>query len=228
MVLNKKAKELMTEIKRLSQSRGLNDVFTTFLEISAVSLGAQMDLSNATEREKRYQEIAAQLPTEELSAYGKMLALLYLAVQHQKDDPCDILGAIFHELQLNNEWNGQFFTPDNVSRMMASITIPSTLDKEVMTICEPACGSGTMIIASAWAMQQNHIDHKTRSLFIAKDLDIRCVWMTYIQMMLYEIPAIVVHGNSLTSEEWSRWYTPWAYVQLYKLEQAPAASTNAA
>lgn len=220
MALNTKAKELMAEIKRLSQSRGLNTVFTTFLEISAVSLGAQMDLSNATEREKRYHEIAAQLSNEELSTYGKMLALLYLAVQQQKDDPCDILGTIFHELQLNNAWKGQFFTPDNVSRMMASMTIPSTLDKEIMTICEPTCGSGTMVIASAWAMQQNHIDYQTRSLFVAKDLDIRCVWMTYIQMMLYQIPAIVVHANSLTSEEWSRWYTPWAFVQLQKLEQA--------
>ena len=32
--------------------------------------------------------------------------------------------------------------------------------------------------------------------------------MCYLQLALYGIPAVVVHGNSLTLEEWSRWYTP--------------------
>ena len=32
--------------------------------------------------------------------------------------------------------------------------------------------------------------------------------MCYIQLSLYGIPAVVVHGNSLTNEEWSSWQTP--------------------
>lgn len=40
------------------------------------------------------------------------------------------------------------------------------------------------------------------------DIDIKCVYMAYIQLSLYGIPAVVVHGNSLTVEEWSKWYTP--------------------
>ena len=36
--------------------------------------------------------------------------------------------------------------------------------------------------------------------------------MTYIQLSLYEIPAMVIHGNTLTMEEWDRWYTPYALV----------------
>lgn len=228
MALNAKAQELVKEIKSLAQTKGLNTVFTTFLEICATSLGAQLDITNSAAREKRYQEIAAQLEPAELSAYSRMMALLFLSVQRQEDDPCDILGGIYHELNLNNEWNGQFFTPDSVSRMMASMTMPSKIEKDVYTVMEPACGAGTMIIASAWAMQRNHIDYQKHSLFIAKDIDIRCVWMTYIQSLLYGIPAIVIHCNSLTSEEWSRWYSPYAFEQLRKLDTSITAEEAAA
>jgi hypothetical protein len=32
--------------------------------------------------------------------------------------------------------------------------------------------------------------------------------MTYLQLALYGVPAVVIHGNSITCEEFSRWYTP--------------------
>ena len=32
--------------------------------------------------------------------------------------------------------------------------------------------------------------------------------MAYIQCALFHIPAIIVHGNSLTVEEWDHWATP--------------------
>lgn len=35
-----------------------------------------------------------------------------------------------------------------------------------------------------------------------------CALMAYIQFALYGIPAIVVHGNSITQERYSIWYTP--------------------
>jgi hypothetical protein len=52
--------------------------------------------------------------------------------------------------------------------------------------------------------------------------------MTYIQSLLYGIPAIVIHGNSLTSEEWSRWYSPYAFEQLCKLDTSITAEEAAA
>ncbi len=211
--------ELVEEIRRLSSSQGLNTVFTTFLEITATSIAAQMDAVNASEREKRYQEIASQIKPENLSSYARMFALLYLSVREHEDDPCDILGAIYHELRLNNEWNGQFFTPDNICRMMAQMINPvnefTDKEKPVM-INEPTCGSGTMIIGAIWAMQRQNIDFQHKAFFVAQDIDIRCVWMTYIQLSLYRIPAVVIHGNSLTTEEWSRWYTPYAPVPFAK------------
>ncbi len=209
--------ELISEIKSLSQSKGLNTVFTTFLEITATSIAAQMDPVNAAEREKRYEEIASKMKPEILSSYARMLALLWLATYAQKDDPCDILGDIYHGLRLNNEWNGQFFTPDNICRMMAQIINPVDDNKEKpITVNEPACGSGAMIIGTIWAMKRQNFDYRYKSFFMAQDIDIRCVWMAYIQLSLYDIPAVVIHGNTLSMKEWSRWYTPYAAPFLKK------------
>lgn len=207
--------ELITEIKSLSQSHGLNTVFTTFLEITATSIAAQMDPENAAKREKRYEEIASKMEPETLSSYARMFALLYLATREHADDPCDILGNIYHELRLNNEWNGQFFTPDHICRLMAQLVNPvdELPDKEgPILINEPTCGSGTMIIGAVWAMKRKNFDFQHKSFFVAQDIDIRCVWMAYIQLSLYGIPAVVIHGNTLTMEEWSRWHTPYAAV----------------
>ena len=204
--------ELISEIKSLAQSNGLNTVFTTFLEITATSIAAQMDPQNAEEREKKYQEMASKMTPEMLSSYARMFALLTLAPREHAEDPCDILGDVYHELRLNNEWNGQFFTPDHICRLMAQLTnIDVPEDKEgPITINEPTCGSGTMIIGAVWAMQRKGIDYRRKSFFVAQDIDIRCVWMAYIQLSLYGIPAVVIHGNTLTMETWSHWYTPCA------------------
>ena len=139
--------ELISEIKSLAQSQGLNTVFTTFLEITATSIAAQMDPQNAEEREQRYQAIASKMTPETLSSYARMFALLALATKAQAEDPCDILGDVYHQLGLNNEWNGQFFTPDHICRLMAQLTdIDVPADKErPITINEPTCGSGTMV-----------------------------------------------------------------------------------
>lgn len=213
--------ELVEEIRKLSSSEGLNTVFTTFLEITATSIAAQMDPANAAERKKRYQEIARKIKPESLTSYARMFALLYLTIREHENDPCDILGDIYHELRLNNEWNGQFFTPDNICRMMAQIINPvdEFTDKEKpVTINEPTCGSDTMIIGAIWAMQRQNFDYRHKAFFVAQDIDIRCVWMAYIQLSLYGIPAVVIHGNTLTVEEWSRWYTPYAHVPFAAIQ----------
>ena len=205
--------ELISEIRRLAQSQGINTVFTTFLEITATSIAAQMDPQNSVEREKRYQELGSRMTPETLSAYARMFALLWLTVRDHADDPSDILGDIYHELRLNNEWNGQFFTPDHICRMMAEMVNPVTENADrdgPITINEPTCGSGTMVIGAVWAMKRKNFDFQRNSFFVAQDIDIRCVWMAYIQLSLYGIPAVVIHGNTLTMEEWSRWYTPYA------------------
>lgn len=54
-----------------------------------------------------------------------------------------------------------------------------------------------------------------RNCFIdCGDIDIRCIHMTYLQLSLAGVPAIVKHQNALTREFWEAWYTP-AYLFQY-------------
>ena len=100
--------------------------------------------------------------------------------------------------------------------MMAMITFGAQKDnlseEDVFTVNEPTCGSGTMLIAMAWAMLQENRDYTSKCLCVAQDIDIRCVWMAYIQLTLYRIPAVIIHGNTITMETWDQWFTPnyWA------------------
>ena len=56
------------------------------------------------------------------------------------------------------------------------------------------------MIGSIWSMKQRGIDFKKKCLLVGQDIDIRCVWMAYIQLCLYEVPAVVIHANTLTME----------------------------
>ncbi|MBR1741051.1 MAG: N-6 DNA methylase [Lachnospiraceae bacterium] len=202
--------KLVDEIRGLGRTYGLNEVFTTFLELFATGLAMEMDPIHAEERKKRYEELEASLDEEALASYGRMSLLLILVAAENMADPKDILGAVYSELRLNNEWSGQFFTPDPVCRAMAMMTgigeKSSIEENELTTVCEPTCGSGALLIASIWAMRQKG-KLPENMVFMAQDIDIRCVWMAYIQCCLYRIPAVIKHGNSLTMEVWSEWHT---------------------
>ena len=60
----------------------------------------------------------------------------------------------------------------------------------------------------ASALKRHKIDYQTKMLAVATDIDLKCVHMAYIQLSLYGIPAVVIHGNTLTVEEWAYWFTP--------------------
>ena len=76
------------------------------------------------------------------------------------------------------------------------------------TLDEPACGACGMVLAVAEQLQGAGMN-PTRHLAVrAEDLNIRCVWMSYIQLSLYGIPAVVIYGNTLPLKEFDRWYTP--------------------
>ena len=48
-----------------------------------------------------------------------------------------------------------------------------------------------------------------KQLFIrATDIDKRCVDMCFNQLSYYGLSAVIVHGNTLTQEEWDKLYTP--------------------
>jgi hypothetical protein len=77
-----------------------------------------------------------------------------------------------------------------------------------VTTLEPACGGGAMVIALAEALKDEGVNYQHHLHATAVDVDLKCVHMAYIQLALLHVPAVVIHGNSLSLEEHSRWRTP--------------------
>jgi hypothetical protein len=115
-------------------------------------------------------------------------------------------------LELHSRYKGQFFTPQHICDFMGMVALgendPDINKKGFLSASEPCCGSGAMILGFAKAMQKNGYNFHKQMVITATDVDIKCVYMCYLQLSLYGIPAVVIHGNTLSMEEWSRWYTP--------------------
>ena len=65
-----------------------------------------------------------------------------------------------------------------------------------------------MLIAAAEYLAQQDIAVPLRMHATAQDIDAKAARMTYVQLSLLGVPAVVVTGNTLTLEERERWYTP--------------------
>jgi type I restriction-modification system DNA methylase subunit len=208
-------REIITLIRQASHSRSIYQVFCDFLEMSAISLSNTIDFTRREEREARYLQIINSYTEEHRQLFPRMLAHLIEALEEKirTVGPEDVLGSIFHTLELHTKCKGQFFTPQPVSDFMAELSCGDEIKKTIkekgfVNLCEPAVGSGVMVTSFCKAMQKAGLNYQSQLVVTAVDIDAKCVWMTYLQLALYGVPAVVIHGDSLTCEEWSRWYTP--------------------
>ncbi|MDF0506900.1 N-6 DNA methylase [Burkholderia cenocepacia] len=215
--------ELAKMIRSLSYAKHIHDVFSDFVEVAALSISNAVDRHHYEKREARYLAVVGKYKREEVQMFPKMLATLVAAYQElfesgNRDDAdlppggfTDVLGSLYMMFELGNDRTGQFFTPYHVSQLMARMVVGDGSDvrsKGFITLMEPACGAGGMVVAYADALLGAGINYQKAMHAICVDVDPRCVHMTYLQLSLLHIPAIVVHGNALSMEEWSHWYTP--------------------
>lgn len=197
-------------ISGLSYKHSAHQIFSDFIEMGAISISNAVDKPQYEAREARYMEIIKRYKREEIDVFPQLLGELGMTLE---DGPDDVLGKLFHELELHNTYKGQFFTPYELCKMMAMMTLcddhrETIRDRGFITASEPACGGGAMIIALAEAMKGEGINYQQALHVTAVDLDIRCVHMAYLQFSLLHIPAVIVHGNTLSLEEFGHWYTP--------------------
>ena len=220
------------------------NVFNDFLHLSAITLANSSDpynLANAKatvdEREAQYKNIIGKYKPELQNLFGEMLSEIVLEMQNYcPNHLTDVLGEIFHSLEFQDEWKGQFFTPQCVSDMCGMVLTDNNslnaaiAEKGFITINEPCCGSGSMILGAANGFRKLGLNPNRQMLIVANDLDERCVWMCYVQLSLYGLPAIVQRQNTLTLETYDApWYTPtfvfdgwtlWAW-RAFDEEQSP-------
>lgn len=210
-------KEIIKQFKELASSRDLWQVYKDFLEMVAISISNACDKDQAAEREQRYLDIIKTYSPEQIWKISDIMSLVVLELSKE---PQDVLGKIFMELELGNKWTGQVFTPLNLADLLATVAFD---DKEIkekgyMTVTDPAVGGGVTIIGLVRAMIEKGYNPQKQLLVICGDLDIKAVHMTYIQLSLLGIPAIVKNQDALTLETMSVWYTPTYIWDLWRFK----------
>ncbi|MCI9350160.1 MAG: SAM-dependent DNA methyltransferase [Oscillibacter sp.] len=186
-------------------------VFTDFLEMSACMISSSFDPVHIQQRQASLETLLQKYhPKEKAELYQALLNLIKQICENvERGRFEDLLGPAFMELRMGSK--GQDFTPRDICALTARLTAPGfqTLpDCGYFTLDEPACGACGMVLAVAEQIQNSGLNPTQHLVVRAEDLDIRCVWMSYIQLSLYGIPAVVIHGSTLSLEEIDRWYTP--------------------
>jgi hypothetical protein len=223
-------KELASLLRDNARRHRLHEVFSDFCELGALSISNAIDKTQFDAREARYLQIVGRYETEEVHRFPRMLAVL---VDWLECGFADCLGELFMSLELGDHWKGQFFTPYPVCGLMARITVgdvrPQIERQGFVTISEPACGAGAMVIACADAIHAQGVNFQQAMHVTAVDIDATAVHMAYLQFSLLHVPAIVVHGNTLALKEWAHWVTPAHVLGGWdrRLRQARGASAAA-
>ncbi|MEE9363095.1 MAG: N-6 DNA methylase [Cellulophaga sp.] len=185
-------------------------VFSDFVTMSAIALHNAVNKSETLEAE--YMEIVGKYSKEEACKMSELLANL---IELLEPEPRDILGGLYMELELGNTNNGQFFTPPDISLLLAQLSYGDeleNLEKPFITLCEPACGAGGMVLAFVKIML-NHKHNPAEKLWVqCTDIDRVAGLMCYLQLSLWHVPAEIVIGNTLSMEFREVYYTPAYYL----------------
>lgn len=116
------------------------------------------------------------------------------------------------ELFMNYASDGgksQFFTPFNISEMVAKMMIDCNKQVAVeenrpLVINDPTCGAGIMLVSAA---KELSYEQANDALLIGSDIDITCVRMTALNMMFFNMNSLIIWGNPLGMEVYDAWAT---------------------
>ena len=208
-------------LSRLSHRHNSNSVFAAFVRLAACALAVHT-------REAEYLEEAKLWGKAELEIFAEALAALVLEMEGHPFE--DLLGAHYMESALSKkgqQWNGEFHTPKPVCDLTARMTMGdmNSLPAEgPITVCEPACGSGAMILAVAEACPP---EIRRRLRVTAIDINRTACDMTFINTTLWGVPTRIIHGNSLSNEYWAAWSNiHWLMPWLSLLPMHPVSSMS--
>lgn len=218
-MINAHQKEFISILTGLDRSKNDYEIFSDFVKLAAFSL------HNATnkvqELEDRYLAISAKYNKEQLLKFSELLSILINGLESKRSD---FLGVVFMELNLGNDRAGQFFTPFEVSKMMASITVGDCEklleEKPIVTVQEPACGTGGMVIAIADVMMNDKINYQNCLWVSCTDVDETVALACYIQLALLGIAGEVIIGNALTLAFRYSLKTPFHYINAFETRLA--------
>ncbi|MBQ7411173.1 MAG: N-6 DNA methylase [Clostridia bacterium] len=215
-------KKFLEDYRYLSTRYDKYTVFLDFLKLASFSMYNAFKKSD--EIEKQYLTVVSGYQKDDIKVFTKMFGNLIMMFE-TKGKIEDILGEIFTREGLGNSRLGQFFTPFHISNFMANVVIGEKEnleqiieEKGYISLSEPTCGAGGMILAVAKVLKEKGINYQQKLLVHAVDISELCVYMTYVQLSLFGIPAIVYCGDSITMNMNYYLETPMYFLNSWRFE----------
>lgn len=123
-----------------------------------------------------------------------------LGLGDYQDNTNDLFGDAYEFLMTMYASNagksgGEFFTPQEVSELLAEITVVGK--KQVNKVYDPACGSGSMLLKFAKVLGKENV----RQGFYGQEINITTYNLCRINMFLHDInyeKFDIAHGDTLT------------------------------
>lgn len=199
-------KEFELELGRISNAYHPTQIFADVIRAMRIALQKKVILDGeyAADLERQYMAFVDKYGAANWKHAAQCLALVIEQLSERRED---FLGHILEDIGASNARNGQFFTPVSVSRLMARINCEPVLDNyqrgRPITICDPACGAGVLLIEAAEYLISKGVSQGDL-LILAGDIDGRACDIAYTQFSLLGYPAIVCHQDGLSLQMYER------------------------
>lgn len=212
----------------IAYSNGKWSVWSDFIFMSATAISNATDKTiNYEKREKTYLRIINKYSRRDQLLFPKLLAKLTSAIDQNPDQ--DFLGTAYTRLELANRNLGQVFTPYDVCKLMAEITIDDPIasieEKGYLSINDSACGAGATLIAAVNNLRKKlakrNLNYQNYVLVAAQDIDPVVGLMCYIQLSLLGVAGYVKIGDSLShpidkdDDLGDYWFTPMYFSKVW-------------
>lgn len=215
LIIDEARRQFIRVFKDTARNLRRWDVFRDFITLAA----SELDLARirTPENMESSREICAKYGDSDIRNLHELFCLMVCALEAKFHD---FLGAIFMELELGDDRNGQYFTPYHLQSLLAKLVMPDvkqTIRTEgFVTVSDPASGAAGMIIAYAENLLEAGYNPSEQMYAQCVDIDPIAADMSFIQLSLLGIPAQVVTGNSLTLECSRTRYTPVYYINNFE------------
>lgn len=232
--ISARQREFQKEYEKLCYRFHRWEVWKDFVVLVACSISNQVDKVHAEEREALYMDTIRKYSREEADTFPRLFALITLGMEEDPDH--DFLGELFMLLGLGNDAGGQFFTPYDICKMMAKVSMQEELvRKEIekrsyISVNDCACGAGATLIAAAQYLKEIGVNYQQQAIFVGQDIDYTTALMCYIQLSLLGCAGYVHVGDTLSAPmtghvlfgdgKAATWYTPMFFSDAWHTRRA--------
>lgn len=194
-------------------------LFQDFCEMSAIAI--HNSLRRCPKKEERFLATKSRYTDEE---YAKFQHLFQLLTEALEAEPGDVIGSVFMTLGLSDKKRkGQCYTPNSLSTLCGQLALmdTATINEQIRKhgyyrYYEPCIGAGSLVIGFCKHFKEMGHNPQRELLVVGQDIDLKAVQMSYVQLSLLGIPAVIEHADPLTKEVFDSWGTPFYYFQQAK------------